>query len=473
MLDLRSPMPNRDRTAFLILVLLAVVRAVFCAVAAYARHLSFSALWPVDIANVNQAIWNTAHGRPYFCSVYSVALRDHFDPALMLLSPPYLVSDSIFWVFLLYSLVISSGALAVFLISRHVFENLLLPILLSVYYLLFFPLFRLNVLQVKGDALAIPLLLFALYAYQRGRFRPFVLWSVLGVMCKEAVALAMVAWGCLALAQRKGRRWVVFLLVAGVLVLVFTSFIYHPFIQGFPYKHAKAPSSGVSLGALLSLDAWVFLGQWVVPNAASAGLLAPSWLVPALPLMLAVFFWDDFLQNPIRIHCVATVYPFVFAAMVLGVRRIGRILVRLRLPSFLLPLALVAGIAANVTESWPLYRLPEPSAEDKAVWELIELIPPEASVAAPPLVLVPLSTRPLVHSLIIKDARRGQDIDLFSVAYILLSTDRVPVSKLVEPRGIERQKKHYFRTVHAVRTHTAFRLVERRSHWELYERTRQ
>jgi len=452
-------------------VALALARSSYLALAAHHRFETFLSLWPIDLANINQAIWNTAHGAPFVSTILDNGLRGHFDPVLMLLSPPYLVSDSIFWVFLLYSLVISSGAVAVHLLARRAMAGALLPALLALYYLTYSPLLELDVLQIRGDVLAVPLLLFAFYFYFRQRFAPFVAFCALALLCKETVAVVVVLWGGYALISRRSRRWVLAPALAGLAVIVFTLFIYHPFIQGTAYKHSGLVVDTIDLDPAVigHLPSWTFLVTRYFLYYGLVGLLHPAPLALASPFLAGAFIWQRVLLEEMWFHCFAPAYPFLFVSVVLATGGLLARHSRSRALPVAVALALLASSGLMLVQSRALLRLPEPNEEDRALWALIRQVPPEASVAGPPLALAPLSTRPLVRCLVIKDYK-GASMDVLAVDYVLVKDGPAPWSRLIVSKKGGALDADYRATVQQVRSDPAFERVDARLGWELYRR---
>lgn len=468
-----APLPLtsvRERWLLAVLGALVVARSIHLGVASFLRAETFQSYWPLDVANVNQAIWNTAHGRLLYSTILYQGPRDHFDPILACFAPLYWLSDSPLGVFQLYSLVIGSGALAVYLLARRCLPGNLLPLLLAAHYLVLPPLVELTVFRLKGDVIAVPLLLFAFHSYREQRFRPFVAFATLALLCKESVAVVMIAWGLSALVERRPRRWVLTPVIAGAAVLVFTLLIYHPFIQGHAYKHLAGLPEAPGVSSLLAPSGWVFLARRLVPYYAASALLSPATLVPGLPLLVAALVWPTQLQHEMWLHVLAPAYPFVIAAGVIGTGRLLTLTSRCKLNRALVAVLVLASIALMFGRNLPLYRLPRASAEDRAVRGLIATIPGSSSVSAPPIALPALSTRTVLHSLAVK-GWRATGIDVLAVDYVLVDTRGLVWSRLVTPPGPPRKvEAEYLKVVELVRSHPSFELVGSSHGWELYRR---
>ncbi len=464
--------PSLRHTPLMIVVALVLGRTVVLALAAFHRAEAFLSLWPIDLANINQAIWNTAHGKPYFNTIFYEAMRGHFDPILMLVSPVYLVTDSLLGVFLVYSLVISSGAIAVYLLARTVMESETISVLLAFAYLCFTPLVELTVLQIRGDVFAVPFLLFAFFFYRERRFVGFAVFGILALMCKETIAVVMILWGGLALIQRRELKWILAPIIAGAGVLVFTLFIYHPHIQGYPYKHTSLAKRQTEIGPalLVNPDSWRFLLERFFNWGGIIALASPVPLLLATPFLAASFVWPAVVHHPMWFHTFAPAYAFLFASFALAVSNIENRVSSHRAIKSLLAVLLIAGSAAMIYEARELYRFPQLSAEDETIHALIDRIPAGASVAAPPLVLPPLSTRPVLRSIIIKDAR-GTHIDPLDVEWILVHRGSLPWSRLITMPKTKGFEADYRTTINRIDTTLEFELIERRGDWELHRRS--
>jgi uncharacterized membrane protein len=466
--------PNDGRRldwGVLTVVFLALLRSVHIALVADSRVASFQSLWPLDLANINQVIWNTVHGSPFSSTIVGDSLRAHFDPLLMLLSLPYLFSDNLFWVFLLYSLLISAGAVAVYLLARRSVDGRLIPVLLAVYYLTYAPLLELNVLQIRGDVLAVPLLVFAFLLYSRRRFAAFVLFGCLALMCKETVAVVMLLWGGYAVVGRRGLKWALAPALTGAAVLVFTLFIYHPYIQGSPYHHSGLVTGSLELapGVLGHLPSWWFLLTRYFLYYGLVGVLYPAPLVLGSPFLMGSFVWRSVLLEDMWFHLFAPALPFLFAAVVGATGKLLARFQRARALPIVLAAALVLSSALMVFQSRATLSFPEQSDEDRAVWALIGQIPPDAAVAAPPLVLVPLSTRHTLRCLALHQYK-GTRMDVLDVDYVLLEIGPAPWSRLITMDKKGSFEADYQEAVEEVRSGREFELVDRRMGWELHRR---
>ncbi len=168
-----------------------------------ARHQAF-ATNAYDMGNVNQAFWNTVHGRPlHFTNWRGVELdlandsrlAMHVEPIYFLLAPIYWLWQQPETILLLQTIILALGALPVFWLARDRLGSHLAGVLFAAVYLLFPGLEAANMWEFHAVALAAPLLLFAFYYGQKSRW--FLLWffALLAMATKEEVSLSVLVMG--------------------------------------------------------------------------------------------------------------------------------------------------------------------------------------------------------------------------------------------------------------------------------------
>ena len=111
-----SSRPTRSAKGILALALLILGFTVF-----YVGQMSFLfenglSRSTVDMASINQAIWNTSQGRPLQATIRYEGFRNHLEPILVFYSLNYLLGGGIYSLFYLHSLLIALGAIPIYLI---------------------------------------------------------------------------------------------------------------------------------------------------------------------------------------------------------------------------------------------------------------------------------------------------------------------------------------------------------------------
>src|SRR5437660_2654994 len=178
-----------------------------------------------DLGNMDQVIWNTIHGRWFQFTNQATdyygpptRLAVHFEPIILPLSLLYLFYADPRILLVFQTLVLVSGALPVFLLTRkYLPEWPILAALMVVAYLLSPALLGLNIFDFHPVSLATPLLLYAILALTHRHYVWFLIACVLACMCKEDIPLAVALLGILLIWKYKLPRLGTALIIGGLL----------------------------------------------------------------------------------------------------------------------------------------------------------------------------------------------------------------------------------------------------------------
>ena len=357
--------------------LLVIAFAVTFFMLALRRHAAL-ATNGMDLGNVDQALWNTAHG--HFLAFTNMApvtnrLALHVEPILLLLVPFYWLGlGGPGLLLVLQAVVVALGAWPVYWLARdelpspHGWLHLVFPLA----YLLAPALQAAVLYDFHAVTLAPTLLLLAFYYMESERPWRYALFAALAVACKEDMALAVAALGVYGLLVDRRWRW-------GLLTILLAGAWFG--LAVFTIQPAFSPTGGN-----VQADRYAWLGStpaammetffrhpgvvwqhvWQTANLPGylAGLLWPTgflavfgplaWL-PALP-SLAVNLLSD---NPFSwrledFHYAAPIVPFVFIAAVHGIHRLAVLAGRVRpsLSRVLVVMACIWLVLASVAYSW-------------------------------------------------------------------------------------------------------------------------
>ena len=329
-------------------ILLAVVTLVYClemSHQAILRYETFKAT-AFDLGNMDQVIWNTLHGRLFQFTNQAIdwygpptRLAIHFEPIILPLSLLYSFGADPRILLVFQTLALASGSLPVFLLTRKLIPQwpLLAP-LMATAYLLSPALIGLNIFDFHPVALATPLLLYALLALEYKHYAWFLVACVLAACTKEDVPLSIAMLGILVIWRYKLPRLGLTLLIGGALwsLIAFKVIIPHfyPGVQAnnFWYRYEELGSSPGAAILNLFVRPWVFFSLFftldrlyylfnLVRSVGFFPLLAPEWLLPALPSLAVNLLSTDPLLYSGVYHYNATIIPFVMIAAIYGTRR--------------------------------------------------------------------------------------------------------------------------------------------------------
>ena len=343
-------MQRFDRRAWLWVawILLAAVTLVYSlemSHQAILRYETFKAT-AFDLGNMDQVIWNTLHGRLFQFTNQAIdwygpptRLAIHFEPIILPLSLLYSFGADPRILLVFQTLALAAGSLPVFLLTRKLIPQwpLLAP-LMATAYLLAPSLIGLNIFDFHPVALATPLLLYALLALEYNHYTWFLVACVLAASTKEDVPLAIAMLGILVIWRYKLPRLGLTLLIGGALwsLIAFKVIIPHfyPGVQAnnFWYRYEELGSSPGAAILNLFVRPWVFFSLFftldrlyylfsLVRSGGFFALLAPEWLLPALPSLAVNLLSTDPLLYSGAYHYNAAIIPFVMIAAIHGTRR--------------------------------------------------------------------------------------------------------------------------------------------------------
>jgi len=336
----------QQKIAWGLLILIMLVYMVDMSYQAILRYETFKA-GAFDLGNMDQVLWNTIHGRFFQFTNQAIdwygpptRLAIHFEPIILPLSLLYAFHADPRILLVFQTLALGSGALPVFLLTRrYIPEWPIFAALMATAYLLSPALLGLNIFDFHPVSLATPLLLYAILALTYKHYVWFLIACVLACMCKEDIPLAVALLGILLIWKYKLPRLGTALIIGGLLwsFLAFKFIIPHfyPGVQAnnYWYRYEALGSSPGAAVANLVFHPWLLFTTfftmdrfyYLVGLARSVGflpLLAPEWLLPALPSLAVNLLSTDPLLYSGVYHYNAAIIPFVMLSAIHGTRHL-------------------------------------------------------------------------------------------------------------------------------------------------------
>ncbi|HXH97374.1 MAG TPA: DUF2079 domain-containing protein [Gaiellaceae bacterium] len=373
----------------------------------------------LDLGNVTQAVWSTAHGRFLRVSTPAghelVRLGSHVDPFLVLLVPLWWIWPSPLMLLVVQVVAVSAGALPVYWLGRKHLHSEAAAAGFALVYLLA-PATQYTALTNSGPhavSFATPLILFAIWFLDNDRLVPFAIVAAVAATTKEEIPIAI---GCLGIwyALARGRRRAgatIFALGLAVTLVNFLVVIPHFSPSGanvFAGRYAAVGGTpggmvrtlvthpGAYVDAIASWHKLKYLGFLFLPFV-GLWLLEPLLVLGAVPDLVVNLLSSKPEQTSIVYQYGAGIVPFLTAAAILGAARYGRS------PGRLAAVAL-ATAAVLVYFQTPLRRsirdLPETrgtNAVHAAKAHALGLIPAGVPVSATNKLAGYLSTRRIVY----------------------------------------------------------------------------
>jgi uncharacterized membrane protein len=375
-----------------------------------------------DLGNMVQAVWSTAEGRPLEITLASTGeqvtrLGGHVDPFLALLAPLWLAWPSPLALGFAQVAMVALGALPVFWLGRRHLGSESLAGLIALAYLAYPWTATSAGAPIHPVTFAIPLFLFCVWFLDSGRLVPFAVCSALAMSTGELMGIPIAALGiwyavargkrvtgaCIALA---GAAWTLVAIYVIVPAFLGDESIFYGFyddVGGSPAGVVRTVLTDpvTVLGALVEGHDIAYL-VWLGLPLLFLFVLSPGLAAVALPQLLANGLSDFRSMTDPRYHSVAAVIPFLVAATVFGIRRIGTPHRGLAAAAVLVTsatLAVFVGPWARAVGGTPLGGRALLSAERLAALDAaVALVPREASVMTSNSAGAHLSARRYVYS---------------------------------------------------------------------------
>ncbi len=324
-----------DRVLILVFIIMAAYAALFTTLCIM-RYANFRAS-NLDTAIFSQVVWKMSRFQAPVSTIRGMNLYgDHFAPILVLLVPLYWVRGNVPALLTVQTAVLALGALPLYLLARDKVGSRPVAVAVAAAYLTYPALQYLNLFDFHPEALGLTFLLFAFLAIERKKYGWFYACCAGAAFCKEDMVLAVLVLGIVVyfLYDRRAGKivaigsFVYFLLAVLVLLPAFSPAGYQ--YSGRLGQFGQTPSEALKNMVLHPLRTFNILAtrqnlryvfDLLLPVAFLC-LFAPVFLLPAIPAFLINMVSDFEPQHTIAFQYTAAIIPFVFIAVVFGLRRL-------------------------------------------------------------------------------------------------------------------------------------------------------
>jgi uncharacterized membrane protein len=305
----------------------------------------------LDMGNLNQTIWNTAHGDWFRLTNQESNLTNrlgyHVEPILLPVALLYRLYPAPEFLLVLQAVIVALGAIPLFTLARWRRLGDWLGLVFALAFLLNPTIQAANWLEFHPVTLAPTFLMAAFYFLVTGRVGWFVLFAILSASCKEEIGLLVAMMGLYAwLVLRRPWLGMMTAALAGGWSLLAVLGIQNAVAGGnihwerYAYLGETTTQKLVTLATrpdlvlaqLQRANVGRYLFALLLPVGFTA-LLAPEVLLLALP-SLAINLLADFapMHQATTLIYAAPVLPFVMLAAVMGVARVNDRIMRARMP---------------------------------------------------------------------------------------------------------------------------------------------
>lgn len=423
-----------DRLMFAMIVAFVIVMSALATI----KHLTFYSGY--DLAQYDQLIWNSLHGRLFqntFVPDAPFFLGKTFTPILLAFVPLYALWSSPIVLIVVQIIGIALSAFPLYWFARTKIGYA--PALaLTLAYLLFPPLDGIYFGDFHEIALAVPILAFAVFFLLRQHYAGLMVCLILAMMTKEELSLLVVAFGFYVwLVQRRTWLGLGITLISAIWFIVLLQFLI-PYFHGqglggtFYYFGTGELGGGQSRYAYLGRNlAEIVQTLATRPNVVLEHLLVPGKIVFALNFLAPLLFlpllgWRVFLLSaPAFGYTLLSEYPYQYAihegytpplivfpffAAVLGISRLDSRIPRVYLMALLLAASVLNyGLQSAGLFTLHIQRVLQISTPHTILGRnLVRAIPGDAIVVAQPNLTPHLSQREGIYQLPFLDYRRAE-----------------------------------------------------------------
>lgn len=374
-----------------------------------------------DIAYFTQCLYTTLHGHLFYSNMYhdllygkpvTSDLAGHNQPVLLVFLPFYLLHKSASTLLILRNVFVVLSAWPVYLIARRSVSPLLAAVAAMAFLLIPAVLYQ-NFYDFAPLSLAALPLLFAVYYFLEGRFRPYLIALACAQLVREDLVFAVFGLGLLALWQRRGVRWVAVPCSFALAWAVFSwKFLFPYFLQGatpavascFSYLGTSPLEMVRNIlrhpRILLSHENLLYTKQMADSFGGVLFLLNPVWLI-SVPYIAINVLAEGGGCNTAMIYRHYSLIPavFLFASVLMSLEKVGAFAARRGMKpqtaqTAVILFVLVAGISSTVfvTGQQQFEELQIRPWHQEAT-QVAAMLPADASVAVPRYMLPSVANR--------------------------------------------------------------------------------
>ena len=376
-----------------------------------------------DLGNMVQAVWSTTQGRPLESTngatgEQMVRLGGHADPFLVLLTPAWFAWPSPLSLAFAQIAVVSLGALPVFWLARRHLGDERTAGMLALAYLAYPWVATSAVSSIHPVTFAITFFLFCIWFLETERLLLFAVFAALAMSTGELMGLPLVGLGIWFALARGKRLAGAAIALAGVAWTTLAVYVIVPAYSGedsvffgFYDEVGGSPQGvvrmlfddpGVVIGALVEGHDIIYV-VWLGLPLLFLFVLSPGLALIALPQLLANWLSDFRSMSDPRYHSVAAIVPFLIAATVFGVAKVGAPRRRILAAAILVcsaTLSLVVGPWGRAVGATPLGgRENVPAARADALELAVARVPDDVAVSASNTAGAHLSARRYIYSI--------------------------------------------------------------------------
>lgn len=297
-------------------------------------HSSYDGL---DLAIYNQVFYNTVRGSLFHFTIHPHSyLGDHIELVILLLAPFYALYKNPISLLILQTIWIAATAYPLYRIAEQKISNHY-ALLLSASYLANAFVHNINLFEFHILSLAMPLIVWMFYVYQKKQFSLFFILIILLLATREDVAFMVFFFGCIPLLEKRKWYWYIIPMVSSALWLpialklttIFSGYSQYKFAiyYGWIGENWQEIIQHIGSKPTLFLEkagdpSNFFLSIAIIASFGTLPLWRLKYLVPTIPIFGQFIFSYTSGEIVLKSHYLSLVIPWLFIGSIFAVQEI-------------------------------------------------------------------------------------------------------------------------------------------------------
>jgi uncharacterized membrane protein len=293
------------------------------------RHALFQST-ALDLAFFDQLVYLASQGLPPRSSLLGFSLiGDHAACILYFIALFYKVKPDVHWLFFIQAIALASGAIPIYALSRQANLSQAYSRAIALSYCLYPAIFNINFYtDFRPEAIAVPSLLWAIWAAIANQTWQFIIAILLVLSCKDILSLTVIAVGIWLIIQEKRFFYGCFAIISGIIWFIFTIIYLIPqlrqgqaggvvFYSSFGNSFSDIiikiiTDPNLVLSKLFLPDRIFYYFLLILPIIIAINWRAIASILPATPILLLNSISDYSAQRDLIHHYSLAIFPFLF-----------------------------------------------------------------------------------------------------------------------------------------------------------------
>lgn len=302
------------------------------------RHALFQST-ALDLAVFDQWIYLTSQGLPPISSFFGFhMIGDHAAFILYPIALLYKIYPDVHWLFFVQAIALALGAIPVYSLSLQAKLSPVYGRAIAIAYLLYPSLFNSNFFtDFRPESIAIPALLWAIWAAIGRKTSQFIIAILLALICKDSWSLTIIFFGIWLWIPQKRSNYGIACIVLGIAWYLATVNYLVPLLRGgeaggvvFYGSIGDSPKDilinlftnpSLVLGKVFDPEALFYYLLLILPVTIAVHWKELPAIIPALPMLLLNIISDYSAQRDLVHHYSLPIFPFLIIWLLNSVQR--------------------------------------------------------------------------------------------------------------------------------------------------------